>query len=99
MACRGVDRLSVASGGPVAAAVIWRTEMRAAFQHLARNADLRPAGVVALRLRGPAWILRHAARLRSIGRVARRPEIRRPLPHVANHIVEAVAVGGERSDR
>jgi hypothetical protein len=57
MARRRVDRLGVAGGGPVAPAIIGRAKVRAAFQHLARNADLRLAGVVALRLRPAARIV------------------------------------------
>ena len=59
----GVDRLGVARGGPVAAAIVRRAQMRAAFQHLAGNADFRLARIVALGLRPAARILRHAARL------------------------------------
>src|SRR5271166_2586714 len=61
VACRRVDVLGVSRGGPVAAAVIGRAEVRSAFQHPARNADFRLAGIVALHLRSAAGILRHAA--------------------------------------
>ena len=44
---------AMARGRPVAAAVVGRAEVRAALEHLARNSDLRLAGVVALRPRGP----------------------------------------------
>ena len=37
MACRGIHRLGMACGRAVASAVIRRTEMRAAFQHLPRD--------------------------------------------------------------
>ena len=40
MAGRGVDRLGVARGRAIAAAIVRRAQMRAALQHLARNADL-----------------------------------------------------------
>src|ERR1700709_962316 len=47
MACRSVDRLGMTRGRTIAATVIWRTEMRAAFKHLARNPDVRLTRVVA----------------------------------------------------
>jgi hypothetical protein len=43
-----VDRLGVARGRSIAAAVVGRAQVRAAFDHLAWNPDLRLAGVVAL---------------------------------------------------
>src|SRR5580658_2523019 len=88
-----VDRLGVAGGGLVAAAIIRRAQMRAALEHLAGDADLRLAWVVALGLRPAARILRHAARFSRLRRMARGPEIRRPLPDIADHVVDAVAVG------
>src|SRR5579863_10371064 len=72
--------------------------MRAAFQHLAGNADLRLAGIVALRLRAAARILGHAARLGRVGGMAGRPEIRGPLPHIADHVAEPVTVRRKRPD-
>src|SRR5262245_34419002 len=98
MAGRSVDRLSVTRGGAVAAAIVRRAEMRSAFQHLAGNSDLRLAGVVALRLRSAAWIVRYAAGLRRVGRMAARPEVCRPFPDVTDHVVEAVAIGWEGAD-
>src|SRR5271170_4399679 len=67
MARGRVDRLSMPRGGPVAAAIDWRAEMRAALQHLAGNANLRLAGIVAVGLRPAARILRHAAGLGRVG--------------------------------
>src|SRR5689334_20541960 len=80
-----VDGLGVARCGPVAPAVVRRAEMRAALQHLARNADIGLAGVVALLRARPAGILRNAAGLRRIRRMLRRIPIGGPLPHVADH--------------
>src|SRR5262249_58966759 len=62
MASRGVDRLGVARGGPVAAAIIRRTEMRAALYDLARDFDPRLAGIVAFLLARAARVDRQAAR-------------------------------------
>ena len=53
MAGRGVDRLGVARGGAIAAAIARRAEKRAAFDHLARNLDIGLARIVALRLGPP----------------------------------------------
>src|SRR5215469_18812420 len=60
----GIDRLGVARGRPVAATVIRRTKVRATLQHLARNADVGLAGIVAAFLGCPARILGRAARAR-----------------------------------
>src|ERR1700745_2769721 len=57
----GVDGLRVTGGRAVATAVIRRAKMRATLQHLARNADLRHAGVVAALLGRPARVLRRTA--------------------------------------
>src|ERR1700732_1573918 len=67
VARRRVDRLRMARGRAIAAAVIRRAQMRAAFDDLARNLDLRLAGVVAPILAPAARILRNAARLRCVG--------------------------------
>ena len=73
--------------------------MRAAFQHLPGNADFRLARIVAARLRAAARILRHAAGLGRIGRVAGRPEVHGPLPHIADHVENPIAVRRVRHDR
>jgi hypothetical protein len=52
MARRRVDRFGMARGRAVTAAIIGRAEMRAAFQNLARDPDLRLAGIVAVSFRG-----------------------------------------------
>jgi hypothetical protein len=49
MAGRGVDRLCVTGGRPVAPAIAGGTEVRAALEDLARNADLRLARIRCLR--------------------------------------------------
>src|SRR5439155_18142564 len=98
MAGRGVDRLGMAGGRPVAPAVIRRTEMRATLQDLARDPDLRLAGVVAHLLTPAARVLRDAAGFRGIGFMSGGPPIGRPLPHIADHVVESVAVWRERID-
>src|SRR5215470_6524627 len=99
MARRGVDRLGVPRGRAVAAAVVWRTEMRAALQHLARDPDLGLARVITLRLVPAARVQRDAAGFRGIGLMPGGPPITRPLPDVPDHVVEAVAVRRKRPHR
>src|SRR5262249_35091303 len=94
-----IDRLRVARGRAIPAAVVRRAEMRTALQNLARNPDVRLAGVVARGFRPAARVLRNAARLRRVGFVPGRIPIRGPFPHVADHIVEAVAVRRKGGDR
>ena len=71
MAGRRVDRLGMARGRSIAAAIIRRAEMRAALDHLARNPDVGLARVVAVLLAPAARILRNAAGLRRVGLVLR----------------------------
>src|SRR5438045_5261662 len=92
MAGRGVDWFGVARSWSIAAAVIRRAEMRATLQDLARDPDLRLAGVVARLLTPAARVLRDAAGCRGIGCRSGGPPIGRPLPHIADHVVEPVAV-------
>src|SRR3954470_21401294 len=72
--------------------------MRAAFQNPARNPDPGLAGSVALVLAAAARVLGNAARLHRVVRMLRRVEVARPFPDVADHVVEAVAVGREGGD-
>ena len=95
MARRGIDRLRMAGGRAIAAAIIGRAQVRAAFDDLAGNFDLRLAGVEACGLGPAARIVRNAARLRRVGFVLLRPPIGGPFPDVADHVVDAVAVGRE----
>src|SRR5215470_63437 len=55
-----VDGLGVTCRGPVAAAVIRCTQVRAALQHLTRDADVRLAFIVTARLGRTVRILRKA---------------------------------------
>src|SRR5262245_266229 len=73
--------------------------MRAALEHLARNPDAWLAGVVARGLRAAARVLRDAAGLRGVGRMLRGPPVGGPFPDIADHVVEAVAVGRKGRDR
>src|SRR5262245_41317413 len=84
---RGVDRLRHAGGRAVAAAVVGRAEMRAALGDLARDG----AG----RLRVDARLAAGAAARASGGGAVRGIPIAGPLPDIAGHVVEAVAVGRE----
>src|ERR1700682_3063291 len=85
-------------GRTITAAVIGRAEMRAAFKHLAWNPDFWITRVVARRLVPAARVLWNAARLLRIGFMLLRIPIGRPFPDIADHVVQAVAVGRECSD-
>src|SRR5437762_342716 len=95
MACRGVDRFGMARGRTIAAAIVRCAQMRSAFKHFAWNLDVWLTRVVARGLGPAARIRRNAARLRGIGIVRLRIPISRPLPDIADHVVQAVAVSWE----
>src|ERR1700732_1222234 len=73
--------------------------MRAAFDDLAWDFDLRLAVVVAAILFAAARILRDAARFRRIGFMLGGPPIRGPFPDIADHVVDTVAVRREGHHR
>src|ERR1700730_15399336 len=99
MACRGVDRLRVPCGGPVAAAIVRRAEMRAAFQDLPGNPYLWLAGIEASVLPSAAWIFRNAAGLRRVRFMLGRIPVGGPFPDIADHVVDPVAVRRKGRDR
>src|SRR5215470_4882273 len=99
MACRRVDVFGVARGRPVAAAIVRRTQMRAALDGLAGNLCPWRTGVVAVFFAPAARIFRNAARLRRVGCVLGGPPVGGPLPNIADHVVDAVAVRRECRDR
>src|SRR5690242_6142229 len=86
-------------GRAIPAAVVRRTEMRAALQHFAGNTDVGLTWIKARLLRTSARIRRDAAGLRRFGFVLRRPPVRRPLPDIADHVADAIAVRRERRHR
>src|SRR6266699_523785 len=94
-----IDRLGVSRGGPVAAAIVWRAQMRAAFQNLAGNSDLRLAGIEASVLASAARIFRNTARLWRVCFMLLRIPVGRPFPDIPDHVVDAVAVRREGRDR
>src|SRR5215831_11317864 len=57
-----VDRLGVARRRAVAPAIVRRAQVRAALDDLARNPDVRQAGIAACILAAAARIFRNAAR-------------------------------------
>src|SRR5215469_12397041 len=99
MARGRVHVLGMACGRTIAAAVIWRAQVRAAFNDLARNLCRRQAGIVTSLHRAAARIFRNAARLRRVGRVLGGPPVGGPFPHIADHVVDAVAVRRKRRHR
>src|SRR6185312_367179 len=93
VAGRGIHRFGMARGRAVAAAVVWCAKMRAALQNLARNADVRLTWIKTCCFGAAARIEWDAARLRRISFMLLRPPVAGPLPDVADHVVQAVAVG------
>src|SRR5262245_5063657 len=74
--------------------------MRAALDHLARDLDVRKLRVVAAFFTPPARILRNATSLLGVvGFVLRSVPVGGPLPDIADHVVDAVAVRPERTHR
>ena len=96
---RRIDRLGKPGRGPIAAAVVRRAQVRAPFDHLARDLDVRLARIVAFLRRATPRVAWNAARLRLAMRTARCIPVGRPLPDVAGHVEKAVSVGGKRIDR
>src|SRR5690349_16951396 len=94
MARGGVGGLCLAGRRSVAEAVIGRAQVRPALDHKAGKlvATPRSAG------RRGSRVLRTAARLWFLGGMGGREGVRRPLPDVSRHIVEAVPVGREVVD-
>src|SRR4029077_61112 len=80
----------------VAAAIVRRAQVRAAFDYFSRYPDGGLAWIKACSLRSAARVFGNAARFRRIGLVLLRIPVARPLPDIADHVVEAVAVGRER---
>ena len=99
MAHPGVDHLRPASRGAVAHAIAVGTEVGAALDHLARYPELRLPPVVALADSATARIAWNAAGLVDLGRMAVGVPVGGPVPDVAGHVVEAVPVRREGSDR
>src|SRR5215831_7346344 len=85
VASRSVDRLTLARRRPVAQAVVGRAQVRAAFHH--------PASGVS------AGLARHTAGFSGYFATVLGEATRGPLPHIADHVVEAIAVCGKGIDR
>lgn len=92
VACRCIHRLGVARRRTVAAAVVWRAEMRAAFYDFAWYFDFRLKRIVTRLLLAAARVVWDTARLLLVGLVSRCVPVGRPLPDVANHVIDAIAV-------
>src|ERR1700731_4859274 len=82
---RGILRLALPRRGPVAQAIVRRAEMRAALHDPVCRAVVGLLGLAA------GWFF--ARRLRQ------RIGARRPLPDIADHVVEPKTVGGKCADR
>src|ERR1700757_2816033 len=85
-------------GRAIATAVVWRAEMRAAFQDFTRNADVGLTWIKARIFRPAARICRNATGFRCVGFVLVRPPVYGPFPDIADHVVDAVTVGEKGGD-
>src|SRR4029078_4158196 len=96
---RLIDWLRDAGGGAVADAVVLRAKMRTALQHLTRDLDLGVPRIEALRHGAATRIARNAAGLRRIAGLMTWPiPVVRPLPHVADHIINPIPIGRVDAD-
>src|SRR5271169_349840 len=95
----GVDHLRLPRRWTITQTVVGRAQVRAAFDHLARNSKLRLRGIVALGWRdNPRIDCRAAAGLDHFVSVAADKPITGPFPDVTRHVVQTVTVRRERSD-
>src|SRR4029450_13246131 len=99
VAGRGVDRLGLARGGAIAQAVVRSAQVRAALDHPPRDVRSGLSLDEALRLRRHPRVRGSAARRPGRLGGAGRVPLARPLPRVAAHVVQAVAVRREASNR
>lgn len=98
MAGRGAFRLGMSGGRAVTPAIVRRAKMRTALQDPAADANFRLPRIVARLRIAAARVARDAAGMSCELGVTRRPVVCRPLPYVADHVIEAVAVCRERPD-
>src|SRR5262245_50196709 len=82
----------------VAPAVVRRAQVRPPLHHPTRDAHARLRGVEALVLAPAARVLRNAAGLHDLVGMPCAVPVGGPLPHVADHAAEAVAVYWEGLD-
>src|SRR5579871_3402092 len=79
---------------PVTSAIVWRAEMRAALDHLARNPAERQRWIVAVMFGAAPRIFGNATGFLRVGLVLRCIPVAGPLPDIADHVVNAVTVRG-----
>src|SRR4029079_12245846 len=96
---RRVDGLALARGRPVAMTVVRCTEMRPALRDAARDQIDGIRRIVARRGVHHAWVPRRTAGVVDGSGVPSRKVVGRPLPDVAGHVEEAVAVRRKHPDR
>ncbi len=89
---RGVDRLRMTSSRTIAPTVIRSAKMGSSLEDLARDADRRLPHVEASGLRPSSRVRRNAACLGNLIDVTRAVPIQGPLPDIADHVVDAVAI-------
>src|SRR4029453_15738255 len=97
MARRSVDGLGHARRRTIAPAIVWRAQMRPAFHYFARDLNLRHVGIVTLVALSASRVEGRATGLRNV--LVLLIPVCGPLPYVAGHLVEPVAVGWKASHR
>src|SRR4029453_7624097 len=97
MARRSVDGLGHARRRTIAPAIVWRAQMRPAFHFFARDFNLRHVGIVTLVALSASRVEGRATGLRNV--LLLLIPLCGPLPYVARHLVEPVAVGRKTSHR
>lgn len=83
----------------IAATVVRSTQMRAAFQHLARDFYIGQTRVIAGRLKAPTRVSGYAASFPGVHLMPGSKPVRCPLPDVSDHVVDAISVRREGSYR
>src|SRR5215469_15642658 len=95
VASGGIDGLSHAGSRTIAAAIIWCTQERPAFNHLAWDAYVWGLWVIA----AVAVTFRDGPAATGLGGgMTRRIPVDRPFPDITNHVEQTVAIGRELPD-
>src|SRR4051812_32047541 len=94
-----IDRLRMAGCRPGTSAVVWRAQMRAAFDDLSRDLHVDSSWVIAVGLAAAARVLWNTASFRSICLMLWRIPVGCPFPDVANHVLQSIPVRRECTHR
>src|SRR6266581_2390265 len=95
MARRRINRLGNTCRRAITQAVIRRAEEGPAFEHFSWDAELRLCRINALLSCPPSRIGGDAARPGRVFWMILLVPVRRPFPHIARHVIQPIAIGGE----